>query len=85
MPNVGLVAASEADIERDRLALPADPGRDLAAVTAALLDGVELLALADTGRLRGAVLLPTEPWQGAACPRTVQGLPYRSRTSRRPR
>jgi hypothetical protein len=85
MPDVGLVAASEAGIELRRLALVADPGSDLVAVTAALLDGVELIALADTGRLRapqrqllaararqrGAVLLPTGPWPGADLELTV--------------
>jgi hypothetical protein len=79
MRNVGLVAAAEAGINLRRLALIADPGSDLVAVTSTLLDGVDLIALTDTGRLRaserqrlaararqgGAVLLPTGPWPAA--------------------
>jgi hypothetical protein len=75
----GLVAAAEAGINPRRLALVPHPGDQLVAVTAALLDGVDLIALADTERLRandrqrlaararqsGAVLLPTGPWPTA--------------------
>jgi hypothetical protein len=79
MPSLGVVAAHEAGIDLSRLALIPNPGADLIAVTSALLDGIDLIALAGTGQLRptdrqrlaaktrqrGAVLLPTGPWPGA--------------------
>jgi hypothetical protein len=85
VPDRGLVAASEAGIDLARLALVPDPGSDLVAVTAAVRAGVELIALAETGRLpagqrqrlaarahqRGAVLLPTGSWPGADLELTV--------------
>ncbi|HEY9414198.1 MAG TPA: hypothetical protein VIQ30_05525, partial [Pseudonocardia sp.] len=46
LPEVGLVAAQEAGLELARLALVPDPGPDLVAVTAALLDGLDLVVLA---------------------------------------
>lgn len=78
VPDLGVLAAAEAGVDVGRLALvpeAAEPG----AVAAALLDGVELLALAEpeqlasgarralTGRIRqrGAVLLPLGRWSGA--------------------
>jgi hypothetical protein len=80
-PELGLVAAAEAGIALERLALVPYPGADLVAVTAALLDGVDLVAvacpergalpaadrqrLAARARQRGAVLLPLGPWPGA--------------------
>lgn len=80
-PDLGLVAAAEAGVRLERLALVADPGGDLLAVTAALLDGVDLVAvavserarigaadrqrLAARARQRGAVLLALGPWPGA--------------------
>ncbi|WP_245645346.1 hypothetical protein [Pseudonocardia acaciae] len=79
MPTVGLVAAEEAGLVLARVALVPRPGADLVAVTAALLDGVDLVAVAGVGRLRagdrqrlaararhrGAVLLPVGRWPGA--------------------
>jgi len=77
--DLGLLAAAEAGVAVERLALVPRPGADLAAVTAALLDGVELVAVAGVERLtiaetrrlaararqRGAVLLPLGDWPGA--------------------
>jgi hypothetical protein len=77
-PDLGLVAAAEAGVALERLALVPYPGADLVAVTAALLDGLDLVVVAgrvlhgsDRARLaararqRGAVLLPLGPWPGA--------------------
>jgi len=78
-PDLGLLAAAEAGVAVERLALVPRPGAQLAAVTAALLDGVELVAVAGVERLstaearrltgrarhRGAVLLPLGDWPGA--------------------
>jgi hypothetical protein len=80
-PELGLVAAAEAGVRLDRLALVPHPGRDLVAVTAALVDGLDLVAvagaeragvraaerqrLAARARQRGAVLLPLGSWPGA--------------------
>jgi hypothetical protein len=79
-PELGLVAAAEAGIALERLALVPYPGGDLVAVAAALLDGLDLVAvavpergmraadrqrLAARARQRGAVLLPLGPWPGA--------------------
>jgi hypothetical protein len=79
-PELGIVAAAEAGIALERLALVPYPGADLVAVTAALLDGLDLVAvavpaqgmraperqrLAARARQRGAVLLPLGPWPGA--------------------
>ena len=79
-PELGLVAAAEAGIALERLALVPYPGDDLVAVAAALIDGLDLVAVAvpDRGmraadrqrlaaraRQRGAVLLPLGSWPGA--------------------
>jgi hypothetical protein len=77
-PDLGLVAAAEAGVALERLALVPYPGADLVAVTAALLDGLDLVVVAGRGlraddrkrlaaraRQRGAVLLTFEPWPGA--------------------
>ena len=79
-PDLGLVAAAEAGVVLERLALVPHPGADLVAVAAALLDGLDLVAVAVPGqgtraadrqrlaaraRQRGAVLLPLGPWPGA--------------------
>jgi hypothetical protein len=77
-PQLGLVAAAEAGVRLDRLALVPHPGADLLAVTSALLDGLDVVAMAGTGvraadrqrlaarvRQRGAVLLALGPWPGA--------------------
>ncbi len=79
-PDLGLVAAAEAGVALERLALVPHPGADPVAVAMALLDGLDLVAVAvpDRGtraadrqrlaartRQRGAVLLPLGPWPGA--------------------
>ncbi|MCY7344577.1 MAG: hypothetical protein LH603_22735 [Pseudonocardia sp.] len=80
-PGLGLVAAAEAGVRLERLALVPHPGADLLAVTSALLDGLDVVAvagaeragvraadrqrLAARARQRGAVLLALEPWPGA--------------------
>jgi hypothetical protein len=78
-PDLGIVAAAEAGVAVERLALVPYPGADLVMVTAALLDGLDLVAvaveqgmraadrqrLAARARQRGAVLLPLGPWPGA--------------------
>ncbi|WP_445185109.1 hypothetical protein ACTXG6_43385 [Pseudonocardia sp. Cha107L01] len=79
IPDLGLVAAHEAGIDLSRLALIPNPGADLVAVTAALLDGLDLVAVGGTQQLRagdrqrltararqrGAVLVATDDWPGA--------------------
>jgi hypothetical protein len=79
LPGVGLLAAQQAGVVLDRLALVPRPGPDAPTVLAALLDGVDLVvvgegvALVDSDRRRltararerGAVLLSTSPWTGA--------------------
>jgi hypothetical protein len=77
-PDLGLVAAAEAGVALERLALVPYPGADLVAVSAALLDGLDLVVVAGRGlraddrkrlaaraRQRGAVLLALGPWPGA--------------------
>lgn len=80
-PGLGTTAAAEAGVRLDRLALVPDPGADLVPVTAALLDGLDLVAvagaeraglraadrqrLAARARQRGAVLLALGSWPGA--------------------
>lgn len=78
LPNLGLRAAAELGVATERLALVRHPGAELAAVVAALLDGMDLVVVAP-GRLtdahirrlsararhRGAVLIAAGPWLGA--------------------
>ena len=80
MPALGLVAAAGTGIDLSRLALVPDPGRDWSAVAAALLDAVDVVAVAVRGRVadgearrlaararqRGAVLVAYGPveWPG---------------------
>lgn len=77
--DLGVLAAAEAGVMVQRLALIPQPGPDPAPVAAALLDGVALVALAGTDRIspgarrslaararqRGSVLLPLGRWPGA--------------------
>lgn len=80
-PGLGTTAAAEAGVRLDRLALVPDPGADLVPVTAALLDGLDLVVvagaeraglrgadrqrLAARARQRGSVLLTLGSWPGA--------------------
>ncbi|MGB9279946.1 MAG: hypothetical protein WCB57_07650 [Pseudonocardiaceae bacterium] len=77
--DLGVLAAAEAGVVVQRLALIPRPGPDPAQVAAALLDGVGLVALAGGDRIpagvrrslaararqRGSVLLPLGRWPGA--------------------
>ncbi len=77
--DLGVLAAAEAGVVVQRLALVPRPGPDPAPVAAALLDGVSLVALAGADRMpsgarrslaararqRGSVLLPLGRWPGA--------------------
>jgi hypothetical protein len=79
LPQLGVVAASEAGVALHRLALVPQPGDDLSGVLSALVDGVELIAvggcaglrdkqrqaLAARARARGAVLLALDSWPGS--------------------
>ncbi|APU23608.1 hypothetical protein UA75_28185 [Actinoalloteichus sp. GBA129-24] len=72
MTGLGVLAAAEAGVAVERLVLVPHPGRDPAAVVASLIDGVDLIVVAETpglrsaearslsarARQRGAVLLP---------------------------
>lgn len=80
-PGLGVLAAAEAGVRLERLALVPHPGADLMAVTVALLDGMDVVAVSDAARAgvraadrqrlaararqRGAVLLALGPWPGA--------------------
>ena len=68
-PDLGLVAAAEAGVALERLALVPYPGADLVAVTAALLDGLDLVAWRAGGRSTAATGSgwPPGPGSGARC------------------
>jgi hypothetical protein len=86
-PDLGILAAAEAGVALERLALVPRPGSRPGTVIAALLDGVDLVVVASTTRLtdalarrlsararhRGAVLLVTGPWPGADVELTCEG------------
>ena len=78
MPSLGVAAAAELGVDVGRLALVPRPGVELPSVVAALLDGVDLVAvstetlqpavarrLSARARHRGAVLLSAGAWPGA--------------------
>lgn len=79
VPTLGVVAAAEAGIALDRLALVPNPGPDWTTVVAALLDGVDIVVAAPPGpiapsvasrlaaraRQRGSVLMSYGRWDGA--------------------
>jgi len=78
LPSLGLAAAAESGVDLGRLALVPRPGADFPAVVAALLDGVDIVAVhSDTvqpavarrlsarARHRGAVLVSSGPWPSA--------------------
>lgn len=90
MPNLGLRAAAELGVAVDRLALVRHPGADLPRVVAALLDGMDLVAvdparltdsqvhrLSARARHRGAVLLASGPWPGADLELTYESGEWR--------
>lgn len=86
-PSIGLLAAAQAGVTLERLAVVPHPGVDAPTVVAALLDGIDVVVVgpgttlrdADRRRLmarardRGSVLLSTAPWPGAGCVLTVEG------------
>jgi hypothetical protein len=79
VPTLGAVAATEAGIALDRLALVPNPGPEWPTVVAALIDGVDVVVaavpaatapsitsrLAARTRQRGSVLMPYGHWDGA--------------------
>lgn len=79
LPSLGVLAAAQAGVALERLALVPCPGPEWGAVVAALLDGVDAVVIAPPGpvparlasrlaaraRQRGSVLLPYGPWEGA--------------------
>src|SRR6218665_2343698 len=85
-PTVGLLAAAQAGVSLERLAVVPRPGLESPTVVAALLDGVDVVVVgpqvaltdADRRRLssrardRGSVLLSTVDWPGAGVVLTVQ-------------
>ncbi len=86
VPTLGMVAAAEAGVVLERLALVPRPGTDLAGVTAALADGMDLVAVGRPDRLhvtevrrlvararqRGTVLVGFGGWPGAELRLSVQ-------------
>jgi hypothetical protein len=79
VPTFGAVAATEAGIALDRVALVPNPGPEWPTVVAALIDGVDVVViaapatvsasiasrLAARARQRGSVLMPYGRWDGA--------------------
>ncbi|RZQ62910.1 hypothetical protein EWH70_18160 [Amycolatopsis suaedae] len=55
MPDLGVAAARELGVELARLALVPDPGADVAAVTAALLDGMDVVVVGAAAQPAGGV------------------------------
>jgi len=78
-PTMGLLAAAQAGVPLERLAVVPAPGLETPLVVAALLDGVDVVLvgpgavltdgdrrrLVSRARERGSVLLSTAPWPGA--------------------
>ena len=79
LPSLGLVAAAEAGVALERLALVAAPGDQWPTVAAALLDALDVVLVCPPGRVRvgdarrlvararerGSVLVSTTRWDGA--------------------
>lgn len=79
MPGLGALAAHQAGVALERLALIPHPGPEWPTVIAALLDGVDVVVAAPPGRVtgriasrlaararqRGGVLVPYGHWEGA--------------------
>ena len=84
LPALGALAAAEAGVPLERLALVPAPGPDWPTVVSALIDGVDLVvivtppgtpeattrALINRARQRGCVLIPTTSW--AHCDLTIE-------------
>jgi hypothetical protein len=85
-PDLGVLAASQSGLDLDRLAMVPAPGVDAPAVVAALLDGLDVVAVGPGARLtdadrrrlaarardRGSVLMPTYAWPGAGTTLVVE-------------
>ena len=82
-PELGLVAAAEAGVALERLALVPYPGADLVAVTAALLDGLDLVAVAGAagGHAGGGPAAAGRPGPAARCGAAGRWARGRGRTS----
>lgn len=79
MPDLGALAAAEHGVDLKRLALVPHPGAHWPTIVAALIDGIDVVAvrppspltapehrrLAARVRQRGALLIATEPWDNA--------------------
>jgi hypothetical protein len=79
MPGLGALAAAQAGVCLERLALVPHPGPEWTSVVAALLDGLDVVVVAPPGpvpgrlasrlaaraRQRGSVLMPFGRWEGA--------------------
>jgi hypothetical protein len=86
MPGLGALAAAQAGVALERLALIPYPGPEWPAVVAALLDGLDVVVVATPGpvtgrvasrlaaraRQRGGVLLPVGRWEGAELTLTAE-------------
>jgi hypothetical protein len=86
MPGLGALAAAQAGVALERLALVPHPGPEWITVVAALLDGMDLVVAAPPGpvsprvasrlaaraRQRGSVLLPYGRWEGATLTLTAE-------------
>jgi hypothetical protein len=87
IPTFGALAAADAGIALDRLALVPNPGPEWATVVAALIDGLDVVVTAVPGavsatvasrlaaraRQRGSVLVPYGRWEGADVTLQVTG------------
>ena len=85
-PHLGFLAAAQAGVDLHRLAVVPAPGPDAPLVVAALLDGIDVVVVGQVAALtpadrrllsarardRGAVLLATCPWPGAAVTLVVE-------------
>jgi len=84
LPALGALAAAEAGVPLERLALVPEPGPDWPTVVSALIDGLDVVvivtppgtpeattrALINRARQRGCVLIPTTSW--AHCDLTIE-------------
>src|SRR6266511_1241718 len=91
LPELGAAAAPESAVELSRLALVPAPGPDWPTVVAALIDGLDLVAVATPAemapgmarvlmaraRQRGCVLVTTRPWPG--CDLILEAVEHRWR------
>jgi len=69
MPSLSAVAAAEAGVVLDRLALVPYPGPEWSTVVAALLDGIDVVVTAPPGPVAASLTAGSRPapGSGAAC------------------